>query len=331
MKNINKIDLYCVDLGSRAGIPENWQKFSESLTIDAFDSDKEADDKGYKKLNNVTWHSFGLAKTSGKLNFYITSTSSGSSIYQPNEKVISKYSPSRYWKVKEIRKLNFLSFKDFLKINKRKVPELIKLDTQGSELDILKSLTKNQLKNVLAIDLEIEFQELYKNQPLFRDIDKFLADNNFEIMDLRTHRSYRILNEERGGYLKKIFNLNRFPESLSAKILAGDAIYIKKMDMVKTSKKKLLKTIKILILYNFFDEAVALIFDVFKRKIISKSEKNALIEEIKCYLPKISFRYKQDSLIRKVVSGINLILSHFYKKRKPGKLIGWSKREWPDQ
>ena len=88
---------------------------------------------------------------------------------------MSKYSPSSYWKVREKRILEFLSFKDFLDKFKKKSPDLIKLDTQGSELDILKSLSSKQLDEVIYIEIEAEFIELYKNQPLFRDIDLYLS------------------------------------------------------------------------------------------------------------------------------------------------------------
>ena len=90
-KNLQDISLYCIDLGSRAGLPKHWQKCVKSLNIDAFDPDVEAEDKGYKRIKNVNWYSYGLAKKTGKFNFYLTSTPSGSSLYKPNSKVISKY------------------------------------------------------------------------------------------------------------------------------------------------------------------------------------------------------------------------------------------------
>ena len=228
MTYINDLKLYCVDLGSRAGLPSHWKRFVKTLEIDAFDPDVNANDKGYKKIKNVKWFSKGLAKKTGKFNFYITSKPSGSSLYKPNDGVMSKYSPSSYWKVREKRILEFLSFKDFLDKFKKKSPDLIKLDTQGSELDILKSLSSKQLDEVICIEIEAEFIELYKNQPLFRDIDLYLSKNNFEIMDLRTHRSFRVLNEIRGGASKKYYDLNNFPNFFSAKLIAGDVFTSKK-------------------------------------------------------------------------------------------------------
>ena len=61
---LNEINLYCVDLGSRAGMPQNWVKFKDNLFVDAFDPDVEAEDKGYKKENNVKWYASGLSGAS---------------------------------------------------------------------------------------------------------------------------------------------------------------------------------------------------------------------------------------------------------------------------
>jgi FkbM family methyltransferase len=56
--------------------------------------------------------------------------------------------------------------------------DAIKLDTQGSELDILKAATQI-LKTVSLIDIEVEFNELYEEQPLFGDVDCFLRSQGF--------------------------------------------------------------------------------------------------------------------------------------------------------
>ena len=329
---LDKLELYCIDLGSRAGMPDHWLNFKNNLQIDAFDPDIDADDKGYKKENNVTWFSSGLAGKTGKADFYITNVPSGSSLYKPNPITLSKYSPKRYWKIREVKKLFFLSFKDFLIKNKRPSPDLIKLDTQGSELSILKSLNKKQLSEVLAIEVEVEFLELYSGQPLFRDIDTFLSLNGFELMDLRTHRSYRCINDDRGKYSKKHFNLSTFPESFSAKLVAGDAIYLKKLDNESSKDKiKILKTIKILIIYNFFDEALASIYENYEKGIFNKTEKIKYIDQIKKMAPNVPNIHKKNSLLRKFLLLLHLFMKNFIIVKGKGSLKGWSNRIWPNQ
>jgi FkbM family methyltransferase len=56
--------------------------------------------------------------------------------------------------------------------------DYIKIDVQGAELMVFKGGEK-LLEDVLFIHSEVEFQELYENQPLFADVDTYLRSRNF--------------------------------------------------------------------------------------------------------------------------------------------------------
>lgn len=63
------------------------------------------------------------------------------------------------------------------------IPEIgnvdyIKIDVQGAELMVFRGAEK-LLENVLLIHSEVEFHELYENQPLFADVDTYLRSRNF--------------------------------------------------------------------------------------------------------------------------------------------------------
>lgn len=57
--------------------------------------------------------------------------------------------------------------------------DVIKIDVQGSELSVLENATRI-LKDVLLIQVEVEFVSLYKNQPMFADVDRFLRSVGFQ-------------------------------------------------------------------------------------------------------------------------------------------------------
>lgn len=61
--------------------------------------------------------------------------------------------------------------------------QLIKLDVQGAELQILKNSEFN-LKSASIIYVEVEHQMLYEGQPLYWEIDCFLRNSHFELVDL---------------------------------------------------------------------------------------------------------------------------------------------------
>jgi FkbM family methyltransferase len=57
--------------------------------------------------------------------------------------------------------------------------DFLKMDIQGAELMALKS-AEQKLKDTLVINVEVEFVELYKGQPLFADIDQYLRSQGFQ-------------------------------------------------------------------------------------------------------------------------------------------------------
>jgi len=61
--------------------------------------------------------------------------------------------------------------------------DFIKLDTQGSELDILKGSDKILRSPLIGLEIEMEFISLYKDQPLFGDVVNFLGSKNFQFID----------------------------------------------------------------------------------------------------------------------------------------------------
>lgn len=58
-------------------------------------------------------------------------------------------------------------------------PDFLSLDTQGSELAILQGGERAFREHCVALETEIEFHQLYKNQPLFADIFQFAHRHGF--------------------------------------------------------------------------------------------------------------------------------------------------------
>jgi FkbM family methyltransferase len=61
--------------------------------------------------------------------------------------------------------------------------DILKLDLQGYELEALKGAERS-LPSTKLILIEVEFVPLYENQPLFGDIDVFLREQGFSLLNL---------------------------------------------------------------------------------------------------------------------------------------------------
>jgi len=123
-----------------------------------------------------------------------------SSIYNPNLKLLKKYrNPSRF-DVIDSKFIDLDSLDNALSdIGFRQ--DYIKLDIQGAELEVLKGSTQT-LKNAFFVEVEVEFREIYLDQPLFGDVSKFLEDENFIFTDfLSTAKYYRQQNNYGGDLI----------------------------------------------------------------------------------------------------------------------------------
>ena len=140
--------------------------------------------KKYKKNKKIFLNNIALSKENKKKIFYINNDLSCTSTFSKINK------KSLWFKVKNrlISKKNIiqntiaiktLTLDNYIKSRNIKNIDLLKIDTEGHELDVLKgsfeSLKKNKIKYIL---IELHFHKMYKNYSK-KKIENFLKKNGF--------------------------------------------------------------------------------------------------------------------------------------------------------
>ena len=94
-----------------------------------------------------------------------------SSLLEPNEELLAMFHELRdVTRVVETRRVQTVRLDDVPEV---KGADYLKLDVQGGELMVLQGATAT-LRDILVLHTEIEFLPMYRNQPLFSEIDAFL-------------------------------------------------------------------------------------------------------------------------------------------------------------
>ena len=182
-----KRPLCLIDVGSAKGMPQRWSKIREEVYAYGFEPDKGAREKLQQKAEFTGGGNldspFALSDKKEKLEINILSKPSHSSVLEPNYKILNRF-PERHLEHFELdykvtvdaSDLDSLEFeaKDFMKI-----------DVQGYELKVLEG-SKSSLKDILGLEVEIEFIEMYKNQCSFGEIKDFLHQHDLEFVDFTT-------------------------------------------------------------------------------------------------------------------------------------------------
>jgi FkbM family methyltransferase len=148
-------------------------------------------------------------------NFYITNTGMTSSLLRPNLRIAELFnSLGELMQVVAIAQINTVRLDDVPEL-RGYACDLLKLDTQGSEAEIL-AHAEETLKSCLIIQTEVEFVELYEDQPLFADVDQLLRAQGFMF-----HRFLGL-----AGRTYKPLMLNNDPAAAMSQTLWSDAVYV---------------------------------------------------------------------------------------------------------
>jgi hypothetical protein len=101
----------------------------------------------------------------------------------------------------------------------------MKVDVQGAELDVLRGAERS-LESARVIETEVEFQELYRGQPLFTDVDRFLRERGFGLWRLREIHHCGLSRAGRG---EPVFGVGDYVEltRLGGQIAWANAVYVR--------------------------------------------------------------------------------------------------------
>lgn len=252
-----------VDVGARGGIHPRWELIRESIRVLGFEPDLEE----CKRLNeefekNYAYLPIVLHNRSGTTEMNILRNSANSSMYLPNFYLWKRFPSSYELEVTKSINVQCNTLDNILKANNIHNVDFLKIDTQGSELQVLQGASKILQKSIFGVDVEVEFSQLYKNQPLFADVDIYLRDLGFSLFDINLARLKR--NKYNNVYSK-------------GQVLWAHALYFKDFLLNKNINsnylnfEKAVRTVAIAELYGFSDFALELLDFYHNKEVIDNN------------------------------------------------------------
>ena len=178
-----------MDVGAANGFGQHLKIFDDQAVFIGFEPHEES----FEKLNTkggVRYYNVALGKTSEIKRFYVAKWPYASSSFKVNEGFYKRFPNLPYHETIEEIEQNVISLDEFADQNNISEIDFIKLDTEGTELEILQG-GYNLLKGLLGVDVEVAFQQYHLDRPVFRDIDLYMNKHQFTLYDLDCYRHAR--------------------------------------------------------------------------------------------------------------------------------------------
>jgi FkbM family methyltransferase len=188
-KNLNFTNPIIIDIGANKGQSiDFFRKLYPNAKIYAFEPNfKLFSDLvlKYQGLDNITLSNKGISSKNGFLKFNQTVIDETSTFEELNYSSNYLKKKARYLGIKidniicKSYEVEVIKISDFLKSNNINHVNIIKIDTEGHELECLKGLFPNCLNSIDLIQLENHFDDMYIKTSKNEFISKFLAENGF--------------------------------------------------------------------------------------------------------------------------------------------------------
>jgi FkbM family methyltransferase len=184
--------LVVVDVGCRWGYSPVWTELGDRCVLIGFDPD--ADECARLQAlagpqSSARFVPVALGPEAGLATLYMTKDPGGYSVLPSSADAVEHHPGLHGGRVEQTMVISVTTLDEWCREEGVPRVDVIKLDTQGSELGILQGAA-NALAGVRAIEVEVQFNELYEGVPLFGDVDRFLRAHGFMLWRLKNLAHY---------------------------------------------------------------------------------------------------------------------------------------------
>lgn len=196
-----------VDIGARGGVHPLVEEVASSVAVLGFEPDpaeceriaRDAADRS--QFAQFVLEPAALSDHTGAATLHEIVVPTNNSLLSPNTTFVQRYNMVKWHEIGcrdiETTTLDAVLFQE--RADETHWGEALKIDTQGTEFEILMGAERALTERTLFLCLEVSFCELYRNQKLFSEIEAFLRQRGFSFygFDRVYNRSRKALDKRK--------------------------------------------------------------------------------------------------------------------------------------
>lgn len=181
---LTNFNITALDVGARGGFDVLLAPIAPLVHCVGFDPDAQEIRRleavsGPQGWGGIRYVPVALGEPAEGRTLYLTHSPGCCSLFEPNPAVFSRYGRDELFRVDGTAPINTLGLDAVVHTYGLQDAAYLKLDIQGAELEVLRTGDHLLDQSITAIRCEVEFQPVYRQQPLFRDLDTFLCQRGF--------------------------------------------------------------------------------------------------------------------------------------------------------
>lgn len=269
---LDDLSLICLDVGARRGFTADLLSLARAIDAIGFEPDREECDRLNEeaRVDAHPWRSLrfipvalGAAKGVRRLNIY--RQRGCSSLLEADRDLAALFSRADYYELDDTIEVETEALDAASRAYSFEGASFLKLDIQGAELEVLSAAERLLTDSLLALRVEVSFLPIYKNQPLFTEVDGLLQRYGFMPQRFLELHAWRRTTRTK---LPKLAE-GSLPYS-QGQMVHGDMLYFRHPEAMPDDGSEaiqaLIKAALIAIAYGHLDHAAA----IFKRPAVAR-------------------------------------------------------------
>lgn len=221
-----------MDIGSAGTSPEIWRSLASASTIIGFEPDSRNPDKTFGKgfarammIDRVVVPD----ETLEEAQFILTQYPSCSSLLEADLDALSSFSFRDYFRPVGTAKFPATSLNRALRQLDVSGVNWLKIDSQGLDLQLLRSIAPEFLERLFVVDIEPGFIDAYKGEDLFPACHAWLKDQGFWLSELKCQAYPKVRPETLDALEARGFDRKRVLAKLTKSPTAAEGRYFREI------------------------------------------------------------------------------------------------------